>query len=159
MTSVYAKLVALRTTGIRPVSRLFYEGEDGTEVLFNPNAIAVSPRIHDCLARLDGLEFLTISVDGCGDYYIVHAVSAVEPSPEFVTRLGVMGVIQDILSFPRSFVPPSAFFRVHQPVRSVAETNGFCTAELYANDEGARLIRELCVPYLEACLVGGIGPS
>jgi hypothetical protein len=121
-----------------------------TDVLFNPNALAVSEPVRAGLADFRELEFLPIQVDGVGAYYLLHVVAAIHSPPGCSLRRGPppSGNIIEIFGFPPTFEPAAAFFRIQQPPDSAAGRGRFCHSDLFANARGAEAITRACDDYL-----------
>ena len=122
------------------------------DVLFNPNALAVSSRIREQLAGFSEIEFLPIAIAGCETYFVVHVTATVEVSPRFSTRRAPppSGNVVELYGFPVGYQPSTAFFRVRQPTDSAGGRAGYCLPELYASQEGARAVESACTPFLHA---------
>ncbi|HET9553700.1 MAG TPA: hypothetical protein VFP50_12095 [Anaeromyxobacteraceae bacterium] len=123
-----------------------------TEVLFNPNALAVSERVRAALGDFRELEFLPVEIDGAGTYYVLHALVAIAPPPGCSLRRAPppSGNIVEIFGFPQAFEPPSAFFRIQQPLDSAAGRRRSCHSHLFANARGAEAIAQTCGAFLVA---------
>ena len=136
-----------------PSLRLFRPERGATDVLFNPNAIAVSERVREELRRFSGVEFLPIAIEDCGSaFFVVHVTVAVEPLQEFSVRRAPppSGNIVELFEFPTEYTPPADFFRVRQPTDSAAGPAGYCLRRIYVSDAGARALSAACGAYLEA---------
>lgn len=135
-----------------PHFQLYRAGRGVTDVLFNPNALAVSSRIREQLAGFSEIEFLPIVVAGCDPYFIVHVTATVEVSPRFSTRRAPppSGNVVELYEFPVGYQPSTDFFRVRQPADSAGGRAGYCLRELYASKEGARALENAGTPFLHA---------
>jgi hypothetical protein len=136
-----------------PPFKLFRVAERGvTDVLFNPNALAVSSRVREELRPFSELEFLPIAVEGCGPFFVVHVTATVEVSVGFSTRRASppSGNIVELSEFPPGYVPPTSFFRVRQPADSSGGRAGYCLRAIYANETGAAAVEAACGAYLSA---------
>jgi hypothetical protein len=118
-----------------------------TDVIWNPDMKAVSPRVREALEGNSDLEFLPIKIRGHGTYHVIHFLRAIEPKGLAVEKSG--GTIVHVKGFPEKFKSPFTFFRVRQPRGSHGRKAGFTAPEDFANAEGARLIRELCGTFLK----------
>lgn len=136
------KVGALASEWESPRLKLFFAERGVADVLFNPNAIAVSARVREALRRFSEVEFLPTSVEGCPPFFVVHVTSTVEVSIGFGLRRAPppSGNIVELLEFPIGYAPPSAFFRVRQPVDSAGGRAGYCLRRIYANEDGARAV-------------------
>jgi hypothetical protein len=146
------------------LKRLRAEERGVTDVLFNPNALAVSGRIREALVRFPELEFLPVIIDRCGPFFIVHVTATVEASFGFLMRRAPApsGNIVELYEFPVSYAPPTSFFRVRQPSDSAAGREGYCLPTIYTNKDGANVLLANCGTYLSAQSVdrmpGGMTP-
>jgi len=149
------KAPSLATEWSAPALRLLRPERGVTDVLHNPNALAVSARVGEELRRFPEIELLPIAIDGHGTFFVMHVTTAVEASADFrVQRVPVPGGNIVVLEeFPEGFVPPAAFFRVRQPRDSAAGAGGYCLSTIYATEAGARAIEAACSPYLSARVV------
>ncbi len=140
-----------------PQFQLFRAERGVTDVLFNPNAIAVSPTVREELRHFRELEFLPIAVEGCGMFFLVHVTASVEVSPGFAIRRAPppSGNIVEIYQFPVGYTPPATFFRVRQPMDSAAGRAGYCLNAIYATKAGARAVETTCSSYLKARALRG----
>jgi hypothetical protein len=127
-------------------------GRGVTDVLFNPNALAVSARVRDELRRFRELEFLPISVEGGGLFFVVHVTAAVDVSVGFSARRAPPPSrnIVELSEFPVGYAPSSSFFRVRQPADSAGGRADYCLRAIYANKEGADAVEAACGVYLSA---------
>jgi hypothetical protein len=147
------KIGALGGEWASPRLKLFRAAERGvTDVLFNPNALAVSSRVREELRRFPELEFLPIAVEGCGPFFVVHVTAAIEVSVGFSVRRAPppSGNIVELSEFPVGYTPPASFFRVRQPADSAGGRAGYCLRAMYANKEGADAVEAACGAYLSA---------
>jgi hypothetical protein len=140
------------TEWIAPSLQLHRPDQEATPVLFNPNAIAVSKRLRDELAAFSELEFLEVSIDGHGTYFILHAITAIELPARTSVRIAPApsGNIVELLSFHDAFTCPPGFFRVLQPVGSAARRMGNTTRALYVGSAGKQAIERSASLFLEA---------
>jgi hypothetical protein len=131
-----------------------------TDVLYNPNALAVSGAVRERFSCFSELEFLPIAVEGCGPFFILRATATVEVTPGFsIQRSPTAGNIMVLHGFPTAYVPSTAFFRVRQPPDSAAGRAGYVVPCIYANAEGARAVEAACGAYLSARAVSTRVPS
>lgn len=139
-----------------PQLRLFRPERGATDVLFNPNAIAVAPRIREALHHFSELEFLPIDLDQHGTFFVLHVTTAVEITPEFSVRRAPppSNNIVELFAFPVDYAPPAAFFRVRQPADSAAGRGGYSRRNIYVSAVGARAVEDTCRGYLEAIATG-----
>jgi hypothetical protein len=156
------KVGALASTWTSPRLKVFRAAERGvTDVLFNPNALAVSARVREDLCRFPELEFLPIAVEGSDAFFVLHVTAAVEVSVGFSVRRAPppSGNIVELSEFPVGYVPPSAFFRVRQPADSAGGRAGFCVRTIYVSEEGAGALAATCGTYLTARALHNRVPS
>jgi hypothetical protein len=127
-----------------------------TEVLFNPEAYAVSERIRESLSTLPEIEFLPIHLAGAGVYYLLHVTTsfAAPPGSSLRRAPAPSGNIFEILEFPHDWKPSARVFRVQQPPDSVAGRIGSCALGIFANPQGAQTIEFACGDYLEMRQMG-----
>ena len=96
-----------------PSLRLFRPERGATDVLFNPNALAVSERVREELRRFSEVEFLPIAIEDCGTaFFVVHVTVAVEPLPNSQCggRRRPVETSSSCSSFPRTTLrPPTSF--------------------------------------------------
>jgi hypothetical protein len=121
-----------------------------TEVMFNPNAIAVSSSVQDRLRGFPGIEFLPVEIEGEGPFSLVHVTALVDLTPEIrVNRAPPpSGNVVELQEFPAGYAAPGPFFRMRQPPDSAAGRRGYCFDMIYATDEGARALEAACGAYL-----------
>jgi hypothetical protein len=120
-----------------------YRPESGpTAVLFNPNAYAVSEGLRDALSRFHELEFLPVEIESFGIYFVLHVTQAIElPEGCKVRRAPApSGNIVTIESFPTTYEPQTAFFRILHPEGSAARRAGSACKAIFANRAGADAI-------------------
>jgi hypothetical protein len=139
-----------------PPRLLLHPSEKATEVLFNPNAYAVSERIRESLHDVSEIEFLPIHVAGAGVFYLLHVVASLPVPPMSLFRRAPppSGNIIDIQAFPHGWEPAAAVFRVQQPQDSAAGKAGSCALGIFANSSGARSIEFACGKFLEMRQLG-----
>lgn len=139
-----------------PVLLLHRPERGATEVLFNPNAYAVSSGVREFLAEFPEIEFLPVQIADHGTFFLLHVVACCTPPMGCVMRkaAGPSGNILEVKAFPAGFVPRHAFFRLSQPPNSAAGRAGYCTQHIFANAEGARALEAACGSYLSACRIG-----
>jgi hypothetical protein len=136
-----------------PRFKLFRVAERGvTDVLFNPNALAVSARVREELRRFRELEFLPFAVEGYGSFFVVHVTATVEVSVGFSVRRAPppSGNIVELSEFPVGYASATSFFRVRQPADSAGGRAGHCLRAMYANKEAADAVEAACGGYLSA---------
>jgi hypothetical protein len=135
-----------------PVLVLHRPERGATEVLFNPNAYAVSSGVREVLAAFPEIEFLPIQIADHGTFFLLHVVACGSPPMGCVIRkaAGPSGNISEVKAFPAGFVPGHAFFRLSHPPKSAAGRAGYCTHHIFANAEGARALDAACGSYLSA---------
>jgi hypothetical protein len=121
-----------------------------TDVMFNPNAIAVSSSVRDKLGGFPGIEFLPVDIDGEGPFSLVHVTALVDLTPGIrVNRAPPpSGNVVELQEFPADYAAPGPFFRMRQPPDSAAGSKGYCFDMIYTNDEGARALEAACGAYL-----------
>jgi hypothetical protein len=141
--------------------KLFRAGRSITEVLFNPNAIAVSARIREKLCPFSELQFLPVAVEGCEPFFVVHVAATVEVSLGFSLRRAPppSGNIVELYEFPVGYTSSTSFFRVRQPADSAGGRSGYCLRTIYTNKEGADALEAACGGYLNARLLRERVPS
>ena len=139
-----------------PRLQLFRPEHGSTDVLFNPNALAVSVGIREQLQMFAEIEFLPLSVVGLGMFFLLHVTATVEVSPEFSVRRAPppSANIVELFAFPIGFTPSTAFFRVRQPADCAAGRAGYCLRSLYMSEAGARVLEATCGAYLNARAIG-----
>lgn len=136
-------------------------GRGATDVLFNPNALAVSARVREKLNRFPEVEFLPIAVEGVGSFFLFHVTVAVEVSLGFSVRRAPPPSrnIIELSEFPVGYVPPTALFRVRQPLDSAGGRAGYCLRTTYASEDGARALGATCGTFLIARALRDRTPS
>ncbi|WP_413665358.1 hypothetical protein ACG1BZ_09265 [Microbulbifer sp. CNSA002] len=128
-----------------------YSKSGPTDVLFNPNAYAVSGRLKEKLSKLAGIP---IEIRGEAPYYLLHVTTFIEfpEGAEYRLAAGPSGNVSDILSFSKCLSAPSGLFRVLHPSQSAAGKVGFCTRNIYLSDCAGQEVEKVCNGYLK--LVG-----
>jgi hypothetical protein len=151
------KVGALAGEWHAPRFRLFRAERGVTDVLFNPNALAVSAPVREALRRFSEIEFLPIAIEGCGSFFVVHVTATVEVTPGFSVRRAPppSGNVVELSEFPVGYAPSTAFFRVRQPADSAGGREGYCLRAMYANDEGAGALEAACGAYLDVRALRG----
>lgn len=146
------KAVRLSTRWNTPDLQLHRPERGATAVLFNPHAYAVSQGAKDELAQFPELEFLPVQIRDHGTFFVLNVVASCElPAGSGARIPGAPGYnIVDIQTFPASFEPSLAFFRVRQPPDSAAGRAGFCVRSIYTNSKGASAIVALAGSFLSA---------
>ena len=146
------KVGALADVWEAPRLKLFRPERGATDVLFNPNALAVSTRVRDELRCFPELEFLPIAIEGSGPFFVLHVTVAVDVSLGFSVRRSPVpsGNVVELFEFPVGYIPPAAFFSVRQPEDSSAGRAGYCLRRIYASEVGARALEAACGTYLIA---------
>ncbi len=127
-----------------------------TEVLFNPNADAVSGGVRESLAQFPEIEFLPVEIVDHGVFFLLHVVACCAPPNGCVMRTAPAPSrnILEVNAFPAGFIPQHAYFRMSQPPNSAAGRAGYCTRHIFANAEGARALNAACGSYLSAHRIG-----
>jgi hypothetical protein len=122
-----------------------------TDVVFNPNGIAVSSSARDKLRDLPGVEFLPVDIEGRGQFFVIHVTKLSDVTPGVTARRAPppSGNIVELQAFPADYAAPGPLFRVRQPPDSAAGNKGYCLDTIYANDEGARALEAACGVYLD----------
>jgi hypothetical protein len=135
-----------------PRLRMLREQQGVTDVLFNPNGIAVCDRVREALRPFSEIEFLPVAIARFVTFYLVHVTATIDALPEFSMRRAPppSGNVVELYQFPVDFACPAAFFRVRQPADSAAGRAGYCLPEIYVNDSGARAVMASCAGYWEA---------
>ena len=136
---------------VAPRLKLYRPERGATSVLFNPNALAISQGLRDELATFSELEFLEVSIEGHGTFFIFHVTAAIEIPPQSNARVAPTPSrnVVEIRSFPESFAPPSGFFRILQPTGSAASRMNRTTRAIYLGQAGKNAIERLASPFLE----------
>jgi len=144
--------VSLAENWASPSLKLHHTARAATAVLFNPNALAVSSVVKEALVSFPELEFLPVSIERDGVFYIMHVTAAVELPIGSKARIASSpsGNIVQIEGFPQSFESEHAFFRVRHPAGSAARRIGKVTKGIYASIAGAQAIQTFTSGYLEA---------
>lgn len=121
-----------------------------TAILFNPNALAVSQGIRDEWSMFSDIEFLPVKIKGHGTFYIIHVISSIALPNGSRAKIAPppSGNIVEVESFPHSFKPKFAFFRINQPDGSAASRIGATTKKLYVNHAGAVAVQQVAGAYL-----------
>jgi hypothetical protein len=124
---------------------------DVTDVLFNPNAYAVSANVRNALGNFPEIEFLPIAI-GKDTYFILHVLASFAPPSGCDLRRAPPPSenIIELFAFPAGYAAQADFFRVLQPKDSAAGAARCCTRAIYASPTGARAIEGSCGRYLWA---------
>ena len=134
----------LATDWVRPRLQSFRRAGTTTDVMFNPNAIAVSGPLREALRRFAGVELLPVDIEGegAGAFSLVHVTALADLTRGMQARRAPppSGNVVDLQAFPANYEAPAPLFRVRQPPDSAAGAKGYCLAPIYANEEGARVI-------------------
>ena len=142
---------SLVRTWTAPRFKLYWPDRGATSVLFNPNALAISQGLRDELAQFSELEFLEVSIEGHGTFFILHVLTAIELPLQSNAKIAPepSGNVVEIHSFPETFTPPTGFFRILQPVGSAAGRMNRTTRAIYVSQTGKNAIERLASPFLE----------
>lgn len=146
---------ALLASWSPPRLRLIRPKRGATPVLYNPNVLAVSRELAEQLASWPELELLPIDVEDVGRYFLLHALVAVEaPRGTELRRADTTGNIVQIVSFPPTFDPAAAFFRVRQPGYSIAGRAGLLHHWVFVTEAAERAVLAIAGEYLETRVLG-----
>jgi hypothetical protein len=134
-----------------PRLKLWKAASASTPVLFNPNAFAVSEEVRARLLDLEEIEFLPVSIEGHGVFYVLHVLKAIELPFGATARIAPepSGNLIEIHGFPEGFSPPEGLFRVLHPEGSAARRAHRVGKTLYAGPNGAQVIGTVARGYLE----------
>ena len=137
---------------VTPALRLHGDFADPPPVLFNPNALAFSATLKAELASFSEIEWLPVQILGRESFHILHVVSAVELPTGAVTLLPSSdgGNVGAIHSFPPDYSPPTASFRVLQPIGSPARRGNRCIPGVFMSGTGKAAIERAAGTHLYA---------
>ena len=135
---------------VAPSLKLYRPAERATDVLFNPNALAVSGAVKEALASFTELEFLPVGIEGHGMFHILHITPTIELPLGSIARIAPSpsGNLLEIEGFPNSFQSEHSFFRVLNPVGSAARRTGKTSRAIYASIAGARALQTIAGDYI-----------
>ena len=142
------KAASLKDVWQAPQLRLHRPATVPTQVLFNPNAFAVSDPVRSKLSVFSEIEFLPVQIAMHGTFFILHVVACI-PIPEGCnahrpSNRGNPGNVVLVHSFPDGFHTKHPFFRLLQPADSPWGRQGGCMQATYLTAEGRKAIESVC---------------